>query len=87
MRNVPFPLSVADAEPPSPGGPSGVETFFAFDTNLRLPYTRQWSAAVEQRVGANHILSVSYLGAQGRRLLHAEIYNLFNHKFRAASAA
>src|SRR5205085_543345 len=44
-------------------------TIYAFAPRLRLPYTSQWSASVEQPLGARQTLSVSYVGAAGRRLL------------------
>jgi len=69
---VPFPLSPAHAAPP-PGGSPSSGTFYAFDPELRTPYKRQWSATVEQRLGGAQALNVSYVGAQGRRLLRGEV--------------
>lgn len=68
-----FPLDPAAAAPPAiipPGGGQG--TLTAFDPNLRLPYTLQWNVAVEQGLGAQQSLSISYLGAAGKRLLQTE---------------
>jgi len=45
------------------------EPLFAFDPDLKLPYTRQWNVSVEQALGATRSLTVSYVGAVGRRQL------------------
>lgn len=66
-----FPLSASAAnllpiEPPTvmnPGPLSGV------DPNLKLPYTLQWNVGVEQELGTSQVLSATYLGSAGRRLL------------------
>ena len=63
---VPYPLSAADAAPPLTGIPT---TIVAVDPNLRLPYTWQWNAAVAQSLGQAQTLTVTYVGAAGRRLL------------------
>ena len=70
----PFPLAADAAAPPplDPGLADG--TFYSFDPQLKLPYTRQWSLTAEGRLGAEHTFSVSYLGAQGRRLLRGEVF-------------
>jgi hypothetical protein len=44
----------------------------AFDPNLQLPVTWQWNAAVEQVIGGSQTLSLTYLGANGRRLLRPD---------------
>jgi hypothetical protein len=65
-----FPLSQASSAPPvivPPGGGSG--TLLAFDPNLQLPYSFQWNVAVEQTIGRQQSLSVSYVGAAGKRLI------------------
>jgi hypothetical protein len=44
----------------------------AFDPNLQLPLTLQWNVAVERDLGARQSLIVTYLGAEGRRLLRPD---------------
>jgi hypothetical protein len=69
LSNVPFPLDPSTAEPPPLNLDPPFGTIYAFAPRLRLPYTLQWSAGVEQSLGARQSLSVSYVGAAGRRLL------------------
>jgi hypothetical protein len=67
---VPYPLSPADAAAPPPGPESASPTtVVAVDPDLRLPYTWHWNAAVEQALGQAQTLTVTYVGAAGRRLL------------------
>ncbi len=45
---------------------------FAYQPDFKLPYTLQYNASVEQAFGSNNSLSVSYVGARGRRLGRVE---------------
>jgi hypothetical protein len=64
---VPYPNLGAAAAPPSFGAlPFSV---VAADPSLKLPRTYQWNVAVEQSLGINQTVSVSYVGALGRRLI------------------
>jgi hypothetical protein len=65
-----FPPSPAQLAPPPiapPNSSGGI--LFAIDPHLRLPYTLEWNVAAEQGLGSQQTLSVSYVGAAGRRLL------------------
>jgi hypothetical protein len=66
-----FPLSSADAVPAliAPPNASNGGELYAVDPNLKLPYTLQWNVAVEQALGRQQTLSVSYIGAAGSRLM------------------
>ena len=67
--NVSFPLDSATSAPPPIRPPSGGSgALFAFDPNLKLPYTLQWNVALEQALGGQQTISASYIGATGRRL-------------------
>jgi hypothetical protein len=76
--NVRYPLSAADAAAPplmpTPGTPLSIT---AIDPNLRLPYTRQWNAAIEQSLGRPQTLTVTYVGAAGRSLLQRQYFAQF----------
>jgi Carboxypeptidase regulatory-like domain len=69
LTDVPFPLDPTTAQPPPLSLDPPYGTVYAFAPHLRLPYTIQWSAGVEQPLGARQSLSLSYVGAAGRRLL------------------
>jgi Carboxypeptidase regulatory-like domain len=69
LSDVLFPLDPATAQPPPLSLDPPYGTVYAFAPRLRLPYTIQWSAGLEQPLGARQSLSVSYVGAAGRRLL------------------
>ncbi len=72
-----FPLSAAAAAPAPiapPNASSGA--LYSVDPNLESPYTLQWNVAIEQALGTQQTLSVSYVGAAGRRLIQtASIYS------------
>jgi hypothetical protein len=50
-------------------------TVYAVASNLQLPYTVQWTAAFEQELGQTQNLTVSYVAAEGERLVK---YNAIN---------
>jgi len=60
----PFPPSVAAPVPLSLNPPYG--QLAVTDPNLKLPRTHEWNVAVEQSLGANQSLAVTYVGAIGR---------------------
>jgi carboxypeptidase family protein/TonB-dependent receptor-like protein len=73
-----FPFATGTPGNPGPGDPPPIvppstTTPFAslavFDPHLELPYTLQWNVAIEQALGREQSLSVTYVGAAGRRLL------------------
>jgi hypothetical protein len=71
-----FPLTPAQDALPVPNVSSPYNsTVVAFDPRLTLPYTVQWNVAVEQALGANQSLSLTYVGAAGRDLLSSEFFN------------
>jgi hypothetical protein len=68
ITNVAFPLSPAQRVPPDLGS-SLPGTLTLMDPNIRLPYTVQWNTTLQQGLGSGQILSASYIGAEGRRLI------------------
>jgi hypothetical protein len=70
-----FPLSQEAmrpvAFPPAPPYPS----FFVADPNLETPFSRQWNFAMEQGLGQNQTLSITYLGSSGSQLLRTLGFN------------
>ena len=68
-HDVTFPLDPTQAEPPPVNLDPPFGTVYAFVPDLKLPLTFQWSATVEHPLGASQVVSASYVGALGRRLL------------------
>ena len=64
-----FPLTAQNAAPPTPTVNPPVVTIILADPHLKLPRTYQWNVALEQLIGNNQTLSVTYVGASGRDLL------------------
>ncbi len=76
LSGLVFPLLPSDVPPPPIPILSGslippYGTLHVFDPHLKLPYTLQWSAAIEKSLGKSQALTVSYVAAVGRRLLQA----------------
>lgn len=68
--NQSFPLTSTQLQAPTPSVAAPYNNnVFAFDPNLKLPYTWQWSVALEQALGSKQAISLSYVGSAGRRLL------------------
>ena len=80
-----FPFDPATLAPP-PITPASLSsgTLFAFDPRLQVPYTLEWNVAVEQALGRQQALSVSYVGASGRRLIQTAFVNAPNANFGGA---
>jgi hypothetical protein len=69
---LPYPLT------PPYGPPTGVVTFGVFNPNFSLPRTQQYSLGIEQQIGREQMLTVSYVGNHGQDLLMRYEYNYLN---------
>jgi len=67
--DVQFPLSPQNAAPPALNDSPPVNDILVAEPNLKLPRTYEWDAALEQALGTNQTLSLTYVGAVGRDLL------------------
>ncbi|MBD0369798.1 MAG: TonB-dependent receptor [Pyrinomonadaceae bacterium] len=76
-----FPLPPDAARPPELNLEPPFNTIYAFDPRLKLPYTVQWNATVEQPLGSQQTLAISYVGAVGHRLLRETAVLNPNPKF------
>jgi hypothetical protein len=71
--SITFPLSPAQvAPPPLPTLTAPYGALSAFDPGLKLPYTLEWNVAVQRSLGQSQAVTVSYVGAAGRRLLQQQ---------------
>lgn len=71
-----FPLTPAQSvQPPITRNISAVQGMTFFNPELKLPYSLQWNAAVEQSLGTNQTVSASYVASRGYRLLQRESFN------------
>jgi hypothetical protein len=65
-----LPFTAAQINVPiSTVAPYTSANLYAFPQHLQLPYTLEWSASLQQALGKNQALTVSYVGANGRRLI------------------
>ena len=64
-----FPFSAASSAPPVIPPAGTLANVLALNPDLKLPYTLQWNVALEQALGRQQALTLSYVGAAGRRLL------------------
>jgi outer membrane receptor protein involved in Fe transport len=47
--------------------------FFVYGDDIKLPYTLQYNVALEKSLGERQSVSLTYVGARGRRLLFTEL--------------
>ncbi len=81
ILNASFPLSGAAAAPPPFTTAPPVSYLAVVDPNHVLPRTYEWNAAVERALGQADILTITYLGAAGRKLLRKDLYYQPNPEF------
>lgn len=67
----PFPLTTAQSVPVPISPSATLSNFDVFNPNLKLPYAIEGNVALEQALGKEQTLSVSYIVAAGRRLLQS----------------
>jgi hypothetical protein len=68
-----FPLPPTQTVPPPVSlAALASQGLFAYDPHLKLPYTFEWNTALQQELGSRRSLSLSYIGAAGRRLTQSE---------------
>jgi hypothetical protein len=51
-------------------------TIYAFPEHMQLPYTLEWNLSLQQSLGERQALTVSYVGAAGRRLMGLQERNI-----------
>ena len=81
ILNSSFPLSAANAMPlPFTTAPPAGH-IVVVDPNHVLPRTYAWNAAVERTLGKADVLTVTYVGAAGRKLMRTDNYSPPNSNF------
>jgi len=65
----PFPFASSEIAPPQISPTGNISQLYAFNPNLKLPYTLEWNVALEQSFGKEQSATFSYVGASGKRLL------------------
>jgi hypothetical protein len=92
VTNLQFPLDPSLVAPPpipalQPTLTPPFPSFFAFDPDLKLPYTLQLNLSGEQSLGKSQVFTLSYVGATGRRLIQRTqfILNTINPLFTTVS--
>jgi hypothetical protein len=74
---VPIPYTSSELNVPiSLTPPYDSAPIIAFPAHLQLPYTLEWSASLQQELGPHQFFTVNYVGANGRRLLNLQEFDL-----------
>ena len=71
-----FPYSPAESAPLPIASTGVLGQLYAYNPNLKQPYTLQWNVALQQALSSNQSISATYVGATGRRLLQS--FSIFN---------
>jgi hypothetical protein len=85
-----FPAPVPQVNPPITNPPTPpYSSMWAFSPHLQLPYTLQSNVTIQQALGKTQALTISYVGARGRRLLEFNQVNVskFNPNFSVVTFA
>jgi hypothetical protein len=75
LSEVPLPLTQADLAAPSVSltPPYGGIYYFT-NPNLTLPYTEEWSLSLDRTMNTHNVLTASYVGNAGHKLLDNPLY-------------
>lgn len=77
LSGASLPLTTAQLSfPISTAAPYTSSSVYAFPQNLQLPYTLEWNASLQQALGRPQSFTLSYIGANGRRLLQTALFNV-----------
>ncbi len=73
FAGIPYPLSAANAAAlPISSNLPATTSIYAFEDGIVLPRTYQYNLGLEQSIGGSQTISVSYVGARGRKLLRQD---------------
>ena len=74
ILNTSFPLSAAGLAPVPFTTTPPVSYLAVVNPHHLLPRTYEWNAAIERTLGKADVLTVTYLGAAGRKLMRQDVY-------------
>jgi Carboxypeptidase regulatory-like domain/TonB-dependent Receptor Plug Domain len=67
---VPIPFTTNELNVPiSTTPPYTAGIIVAYPSHLQLPYTLEWNTSIQQALGKNEAITISYVGSSGRRLI------------------
>jgi len=73
FAGIPYPVSAAIAAPlPITSSLPATTSIYAYEDGMVLPRTYQYNIALEQSLAGDQSVSVSYVGAKGRKLLRQD---------------
>jgi hypothetical protein len=75
--SLPFTPEQLDI-PVSVSPPYSSAVVYAFPAHAQQPYTLEWNASIQQALGRAQSLNISYVGANGRRLIGQQQLSLAN---------
>ncbi len=81
VLNASFPLSAANAAPAPFTTSPPFAALAVVDPNHVLPRTYEWNAALERSLGNADVVTLTYLGAAGRKLMRTDHYQAPNPNF------
>ena len=81
VLNASFPVSAAAAAPAPFRTSPPVPNIAVVEPDHVLPRTYEWNAAVERIFGKSDVLTLTYLGAAGRKLMRQDLYYAPNANF------
>jgi Carboxypeptidase regulatory-like domain/TonB dependent receptor len=81
IANTSFPLSAANMAPPAFSTSPPVAYLAVVDPNHVLPRTYEWNATAERSLGQSDVVTVTYVGAAGWKLMREDLYNSPNSNF------
>lgn len=77
LSNASIPYTADELNQPiSTAAPYTSATVYAYPSHLQMPYTLEWNVSTQQALGRDQALTLSYVGAAGRRLLALQELNL-----------
>jgi hypothetical protein len=77
FSNAPLPATPSQFNfSPTATPPFTASSAYAFPSHLQLPYTIQWNTSLEQALGERQSLTISYVAANGRRLIGGQRFSV-----------